>query len=274
MAAPSPPARILTIATMAAGLALTGCERQAETPAAPSAATPTTITAPDLPRPPPALGRAELLQAFDEAASAHAAGAQGAATDVAGRRFTIRQAFGCSAPAPAEAASPMGSGRPLLLQGTVPNTLELTLQPADWTQSPLVGGGAATWEAVEGFWLSWPWLRSEGCPVQTAADAGIDAPAPPDTAGLAAVFEHGSSRLTRRDGRAFRHVVRGDAPVQAPPAGYRLVLEGRFVAFPDGRALRCSASPQARPVCVAAAEIDRVAFEDDQGALLSEWRRD
>jgi hypothetical protein len=93
--------------------------------------------------------------------------------------------------------------------------------------------------------------------------------------GLAAVFEADGSRLGRRNGRAYSFGVRGenDQPAAVPPGGYRLVLEGRMAAFSDGRAIRCrAASPDQRPVCIGAVRLDRVAFEDAQGAVLSEWR--
>ena len=70
-------------------------------------------------------------------------------------------------------------------------------------------------------------------------------------------------------------MVRGDAdrPAAIPDRGYRLVLEGRMGAFADGRAVRCrAAGPDQRPICIGAAQLDRVAFEDAQGAVLSEWR--
>lgn len=297
MVALFPIARGLGVAMIAAGLALAGCERKPQASSVPSA-TPVAINPPALPRPPPALGRAEVLEALDAAASAYAGGAAGPAGDVAGRRFTVRQAFGCNMPDPARPGENDGHAR--LIRNASGDTLELNLQPADWSRAPVIADGAGLWEAVEGFWLPWPWLRVEGCPAAApvtpplptqpatggaakasspTAHAGAAAPetaAPPllaETAGLAAVFEHGSSRLLRRDGRAYRHLIRGEAPLQPFPGGYRLVLEGRFAAFPDGRSIRCTAStPLTRPTCVAAAEIDRIAFEDAAGGVLSEWR--
>lgn len=293
---PFPAARSLAVAAVASGLALAGCDGGAPPPPAPPAA-PVTLPPPTLPRPPPPLGRAELLGALDEAASAFASGSPGPATDVAGRRFTIRQAFGCSPPPPGQPAGGLDDGQARLLRRPGGDTLELNLRPADWIDAPMIAGAGAAWEAVEGFWLQWPWMRADGCPAPaqaeapqpaaaapaaaapatpTVAAAPVTAPLapPPQTAGLAAVFAHGSSRLAQRDGRAFRHLIRGEAAAQPAAAGYRLVLEGRFAAFPDGRAIRCAApAPQARPVCVAAAEIDRIAFESAEGELLSEWRR-
>ena len=64
--------------------------------------------------------------------------------------------------------------------------------------------------------------------------------------------------------------------IESTAKGYRLVLEGRFAAFPDGRSIHCRAeTPDQRPLCIAAAQLDRVAFEDaDTGSVISEWRKD
>ena len=71
--------------------------------------------------------------------------------------------------------------------------------------------------------------------------------------------------------RSASRVIRQPPP--APTGGYRLILEGRMSAFADGRAIRCRASsPDQRPVCIGAVQLDRVAFEDAGGAVLSEWR--
>src|SRR5690606_34571872 len=96
-------------------------------------------------------------------------------------------------------------------------------------------GGAEPWDAVEGFWIPRPWSQADTCvtapgPVAPASVASgpttpaavaapeADAPAPdasptpsPErTAGLAAVFETGGSRLGRRQGQAYAYVIRGD----------------------------------------------------------------
>ena len=226
--------------------------------------------------PPPSLGRADLLAAAAAAASAYAAGAAAEGADpLAGRSFTIRTPFGC---APDRAKpSPGLAGRALRAKGQA----ELSLTPADWTQSPLVAAAveAKVWDAVEGYWIDRPWLSSEACP-PGAAPAGDDEEIPvpsPQTLGLAAVFEPEGSRFGRRNGRAYSFTVRpaGETPLTLPDRGYRVVLEGRLGAFPDGRTIRCHAEgPDQRPVCVAAVQLDRVAFEDGaSGATLSEWRK-
>jgi len=293
--------RRLLIALIATGLAHAGCERRPEKPpepAQPAPAPPTAETAPTrLPTlPPPALGRSEVLLALDAASSAYAAGQPETAENLAGRRFAIRQAFGC--PGSPWSGDGGDEGRAGWKWNAKKTVIELSLRPADWTEAPIMGGDNH-WEAVEGFWLVRPWLRAEGCPAAAPAAEGAEkpaeaakaaekpaasaaagpakapaAPAPsPQTAGVAAVFEHGGSRVGRRNGKAFSFTIRGDPAPEPPPAGYRQVLEGRFVAFPDGNAIRCqAASPDRRPLCVVAAEIDRIAFEDAEGKVLSEWR--
>ena len=242
--------------------------------APPIAPPPAETAEPPVP-PAPTLNRAGLLQAMDAAASAYAAG-QTAGGSLTGRRFVVRQAFGCAGGSPPVGAAP-GDGLAAWSWGPRRKSLRLTLTPGDWTDSPLLAGSADRWEAAEGFWISRPWLRADGCPGvegHPLASGPVAAPSP-QSVGLAAVFEEDGSRLGRRNGRAYEFTVRGEGD-QAPAAtvgGYRLVLEGRLAAFADGRALRCrSASSDQRPVCIGAVHLDRVAFETADGRILSEWR--
>lgn len=263
------------VALAASALVLTACERE-EAPA-PAAPTQPAVETPVVSvTPPQTLDRAGLLQAMDIAASAYAAGKDPGGDTLAGRRFVIRQAFGCTGPTPPAAEEAAGTGLASWSWGDQRRTLQLSLTPGDWSASPLIAGGADSWEAAEGFWLPRPWLRADGCPgaLGDPLASGPTAPSP-QTVGLAAVFEEDSSRLGRRNGRAYSFTVRGenDQPAAAPTGGYRLVLEGRMTAFADGRAIRCRASsPDQRPVCIGAVQLDRVAFEDTEGAVLSEWR--
>lgn len=259
---------------------MAACERREPAPK-PSpepapVATPTVVLAP-----PGQIDRAELLAAVDVAASAWARGQSPGGDDtLVGRRLLIRQAFGCS---PGEMATSGaetggGDGRARATFGKDRKTLQLSLTPADWTEAPLTVDGGESWELVEGFWLPRPWIRTDECPALLASeDVGGEtaAPASPQTVGVAAVFETDGSRLSRRNGRAYASTLRGegDLPLEPPQGGYRLVLEGRAIAFPNGRAIRClSPSADQRPVCVVAAQVDRVAFEDAAGKTLSEWR--
>lgn len=273
----SPRPSVVALAASGLILALSGCDRPSppETAAPePAVAPPTVVMAPAR-----QIDRAELLAAVDVAASAYARGQPAGGDDtLVGRRFLIHQAFGCSAVAvqPPGLAAAGGEGRAGVAFGPERRTLQLSLAPADWTEAPLTAEGGETWETVEGFWIHRPWIRTDECPAPPASPLPVPgAASSAETVGLAAVFETDGSRLRRRNGRAYAFTVRqeGDVALAPPPAGYRLVLEGRMIAFPEGRAIRCrSGSPDQRPVCVAAVQLDRVAFELPGGGVLSEWR--
>ncbi len=283
-----------------AAVGLTQCDRPEPPTPAPEAPPPAVA-----PAPVSMLDRAGMIAALSEAASAHAIGRPVAAS-IAGRTFEMRLPFGCAGPS----ATPAGLAG--WRWSADRQTLELTLTPADWTRSPLVlpTGAAADaqtdqqadqnpgWERVDGLWIARPWIAEAVCPrpvtpaPQPAAQTqptGDEAKSPtPDTppapapaitpqmtAGLAVIETAETSRLGRRRGEAWRHVVRGanEQPATAPANGYRLVLGGRVGRFPDGQAVRCTSdNPDQRPVCIAAVELDLIAFEDAAGARLSEWR--
>lgn len=274
---PVMPVRLPVVAVIAAGLLTASCQRGSAPAAPPSEPAGPVETGPATPPLNPALDRRELLSAVAQAASAYASGADAAtASPLVGRQFDIRLAFGCEG---AEASPADGAGDGLARwswDGDREN-IRLSLTPGDWTRSALIAGaGQDQWEAVEGFWVARPWMTSDGCP-SIRADPLASGPAAgsPQTVGLAAVFATGGSRLGRRNGRAYAHTIRqaGDAPLVALDAGYRVRLQGRIAAFPDGRAIRCrAANPNQRPVCVAAVQLDRVAFETPTGEAFSEWR--
>ncbi|MBD7942191.1 hypothetical protein [Brevundimonas guildfordensis] len=280
---------------------LTWCQRQPE-PAAPTE-----------PAPPPTvvldstLNRAALLAALTEAGTALADGEKRDAV-LTGRTVSVRLPFGCGGEAKVDGA---GAGTPRLARNA-DGSLTLTVTPEDLSGSALVPaareGAGEKWEAVEGFWIARPWSSLDGCPTASRQTVGAAASAPspapmadktpaegeaveiktvetvaspsmvqPErSAGLAAVFETGGSRLGRRPGQAYVHVIRGEKGVAPTPApgGYALRLEGRLTAFSDGKAVHCvQQDAESRPVCVAALRLDRLAFEDGAtGALLSEWR--
>ena len=241
-------------------------------PVEPSTVEPTPPSTPLAP-----LGRADLIEATLDAAAAYGAGQTPQTADaLAGRRFSLNLAFGCTGPQPPAAGDAAADGLPRWSWGPERKTIQISLAPGDWKESALVSGAPADWEAVEGLWVARPWMLSEGCP-GAAADPLASGPAAPSpqTLGLAAVFEADSSRLNRRNGRAYAYTIRGegDAAALAPTDGYRLVLEGRFASWPGGRTLRCrAASPDQRPVCIAAIQMDRLAFATADGVQLSEWR--
>lgn len=272
-----------------AALGLAQCDRDRAEPTPAPTPPPAPIAAPT------ELSRAEMIAALARAASAFAAGADpSAASGLAGRTFRVRLPFGCAGPASEGGA--VADGLAGWTWAEDRQSLNLSARPVDWSDSPLVSppGADPDWDGVEGFWIARPWLSQDACPapverlappepVAPAPDAeetpdpvaAAPTPASPQTMGLAAIRAADSSRLGRREGEAYRFVVRGtgDAPPVPPMQGYRLVLGGRIGAFPDGRAVRCtSRTADQRPVCVAAVELDVVAFEDASGARLSEWR--
>lgn len=283
--------RLRRLAGFASGvLVLSGCERaQPEPDPAPKEDTPTVVMAT------PALDRSALLVAIDQAASAFTAGTGQADASLAGRRFQVRQPMGCSAPVAASVNTPEGVAKVIAIDKS--NDLRLTLTPADWTSEMDAVAGTDAWEAAEGFWLSWPWHRSDLCPrpvvpivppvsadisaedeVEEGTEVSLAAsPTVPSsqTAALVAVFEVDSSRLKRRMGRAYEFTLRGEggtAPV-VDPDGYRIVFEGRIAAFADGHSIKChSQNSDQRPVCATAVHLERVAFETAKGQTLAEWR--
>lgn len=279
--------RVMPVAFAGTLVLVAACDTEPEVPAEAPRPAAVVVT-------PPVLDRAGLLEAIDRAASAYASGQQGEQESLSGRRFLIRQAMGCQAPLAAGSAAPQGVG--VLMQIENAPDLKLTVSPADWTGALNRPEGGRGWEAAEGFWLAWPWLRTEGCPeppqvaIEPAVVGDADAPVakaaaepsqematefPTHTAGLASVFEVDGSRLKRRMGRAYEYTLRGDGktPPVEDPEGYRLVMEGRIAAFADGRSIQCRADDvDQRPVCVAAVYLERVAFETSGGQQLSEWR--
>lgn len=289
------PRRLWRLTCMTAGiLVLYGCERVPPEPApAPTVENPTVVVAS------PLLDRATLLAEMDQAASNFASGNLELNTALAGRRFKVRQPMGCGALS-AEGTVPQGVASLTGAERT--GDLRLTLTALDWMDELVGDGGAHGWEAAEGFWLSWPWLRTETCPrppIKTATQLAPDSeketankasggafgdavvvalPAAipsKQTAALVAVFEVDSSRLSRRMGRAYEYILRGqgDAPAVRNAEGYSVVFEGRLAAFNDGRSIRCQApAVDQRPVCAVAVHLERVSFETATGQLLAEWR--
>lgn len=254
---------------------LASCDRDELSPddPAPEAATPTPAPTPLQPTAP--LSRADLLAAVSRAASAYAAGQIADGVDpLVGRHFAIRTPFGCAGPAPATGVE---DGVAAWSWGPDQKTIQLSLTPGGWLNTALIAGaGDGDWESVEGVWLPRPWLATDACPsIRTdALQSGQPAPSP-QTVGLAAISEKTDSRAGRRNGRAYTFTIRGedDRAPSAPVDGYRTLLEGRVAAFPGGRAVRCRASsPDQRPVCIVAIRLDRVAFTEASGNVLTEWR--
>jgi hypothetical protein len=266
--------KVKSLISLALAGALAACgEREAvdATPAPPPEAEGRPVPSPTLP-----LTRADLIAGAAAAAGAYAVGTTpGEGDPLVGRSFSVSLPFGCGGPRAAGGTALAGLAQ-ATWQGADRQAIVLSLSPADWTESALITGSGARWESVEGHWIDRAWLLEDRCPTVRSDPLQIGAAfAEAPAIGVAGVHEAGASRLNRRDGRAYRFVLRGtdDAPAVVPAEGWRVRLEGRIASFPDGRAFRCRApGPDARPTCVAAATVDRVAFETADGVVLSQWR--
>jgi hypothetical protein len=214
------------------------------------------------------LTRADLIIAAQAAAARYADGQPPpvAKDGWVGRRFEIRIPFGCEGP-----QSPVSAAQAFYEFDPEHHTVRLVARPADWTTLPMIATLKDV-EAVEGFWIPRPWSRSERCPPPREAPLpATPTPAAGQTLGLAQLFGANESRIGRRDGRAYEQVVKLDDG-ETPADGYRLLLSGRVAAFPGGQWVRCWAeSPDHRPLCLYAVQLDRVAFEAADGATLGEW---
>ena len=157
-------AACLSVAALAT-VAIAACQRQPSPEPAEKVAPP--AAAPQPPAPiaaPQPVDRSELLRSLDTAASVYAAGKAPEGEVLTGRRFTVRQAFGCTGPAPPPPADLAADGLPRWSWGSERRTIEIRLTPSDWAKSALIAGNDGAWEAAEGFWLTRPWLRADGCP--------------------------------------------------------------------------------------------------------------
>jgi hypothetical protein len=243
-------------------------------PAAPAAPTVIEPPPPKIVEPEAPLTRAELIEAAHAAASAYAAGdpAEAGKDPLVGREFAIRIPFGCRGPQ----VRPDGAQAYYEVDAKA-RSVHLIARPASWSQLPLIQGlpAADRPENVEGFWIPRPWTAADTCPPPRNQPAPA-APTPPSssTLGLARLFDSSSSRVDQRRDRPYDHVIKAsDDSTLTPPQGFELRLEGRITGFPDGRAFRCwSESADHRPICLLAIVFDRVAFEDADGALISEWK--
>lgn len=252
------------------------------------------------PVPPASLDRAGLLDAIRAAASAFSAGTddRAAQRDLIGRRFAIGLPFAC--PGVEDAGSQFAltvrpDGRSYEIRATPAVTAdEAGVDSAGAGPAGQAEGGDQV-ETVEGFWITRPWLLAETCPPPgkpppVAAPSGRRAetkdrpqrgaeepepvrdPAFERTAGIVQIITGSDSRVGLRAGRDYRVVVRLKDG-EAPPPGVLMRIEGRLRAWPGGKAIRClSRGASARPACIAAADVDRVAFvRSDNGEVLSEW---
>jgi hypothetical protein len=258
------------------------------------------------------LGRAELIDAAARAADAHARGAAVSSEDskLVGRRFTLQLPFGCTGSADADSEAPLRwSYDPA--EGTL--RVSVTPNVWTDAAPVRAAAQGVEYEAAEGFWIERPWLRNADCPLVAPAQpqaqpaepvdpanestvafanensptpvvASIDeapvggetanVPAPArKTLALVELFEPGSRRAARRNGRPYT-VVTNIAPGEIDLSkGLRLVVTGRLAALRQGTAIVCTGTLiDERPLCMIGAEVDRVAITDASGSrILGEW---
>lgn len=271
-------AAIAAIALLAGGFVLGRSMSQPATKAPPR---PVLVAKAPEPAPPtlpivqPPLGRAELIAAAARAADAFAAG--GALPQelaaLAGREFTLRLPFGC--PGALETATPTLSWR----YDEADEALRLRAEPVRWTalewlpaQAVEIAGSAPA-EAVEGFWITRPWMSSDACPAAPDASTSAPVPATPETLGIAQFFAAEASRIGRRNGKAFQTVEKIAPGAFDVTRGFRLRLHGRVAAAPNGAPILCRTEvPGSRPVCLISVALDEVAFENPvDGTTLATW---
>lgn len=245
-----------------------------------------------VPRPEPALDRAGILAAVAQAASASAAGVDGAAAQkgLDGRQFEFRIRFGCMGPSNNLRDASLGWSLDSETQ-----TLRVRARPTVSADDRLVlelAGGK--FEAVEGFWVPRPWLLQSLCPAAAAvkapeAPSEADAlppakgaaarPDEPDPStvwprvGIAQFFDETESRTGRRSMRAYEAVktLEPDQPIGSQ--GFNLVLAGRLKALPGRGVIACaSKNADSPPDCIVSADFDRVWIErPDTREIIAEW---
>lgn len=270
---PNPNARHLACLLLLAGLSACRQSGEANREADVNASQPVENAPSAVPLPKPPMDRAALLLTVAQARSAAAAGIDDREAQRAldGKEFELRIRFGC------EGSAPRDEKKPALSWSIDPKSGVLRLRAApDLSEDSEVAKGLQGVEAVEGFWLSRPWLLNAACPAKPAprGDQPIEEePNPASTpieptgaapkVGIAQFFTATDPRTTRRDHRPYETVEKRDPRAPIGTQGFDLVLSGRLRMLPEGRVVRCVASaPDLPPACVISAQFDHVWIDD------------
>ena len=313
-------------------LLLAGCQLATDSPTKPDGAEENKKTnLPPVPTPTVedlAVDRRQLLLAVNEAASAAALGIDDGSqqSSLMGRQFILRIPIGCDGESDATTGFIYDEDNQRLTLKAVP---ELTLADVDKVRpvpeevpapapsaeeqsaddSAAIGGADANSsavsaptltkiEAVNGFWISRPWILAESCPIETefvgstTEDASSEGPKADDKYGVSSEDEPTSNgidetpnvaiahfftardpRVGRRDGSAYRITKRVTEDERPDPKSLRLVLRGRLGQMPDGKTIQCSkGTAKERPRCIISASFDRVSFENANGSIVyAQW---
>ena len=226
-----------------------------------------------LPTVDPPLTRRDLILAAMEASTALVTAADDAERQqqLNGRSFSFRIRLCEGAPS-----------RDRLTFDRARRVLRVAVSPDLGANDPVaVALGAGKYEAVEGFWVPYPWLLQAACPpAPSSGKAENPGAAPPiapaqarPTLALAEFFLLDADRSARREGRPFSVTRRLDEGVTPGPVD--LVLQGRLARLPGARVINCVASPaMLAPECIVSVRFDAVRLEQaNTGELLGEWSR-
>lgn len=274
-------------------LALASCRQQAAEPDRNLAAEPASNES-SIPTPRPPIGRAALLAAIAEAASAAAAGAEypESLRRLEGRDFELRIRFGCRGPSTRLADQWLGWA-----YDPEDRTLRVRARPTISSDEPLVASlGGEDVESVEGFWIPRPWLLQPVCPAAAAVQASAEAPGEPTAEpeesasaareqqtdeplpafprmGIAQFFTSSDPRTRRRDMRAYDAVKTLAEGTPIASQGFDLVLSGRLRALPGRGAIACFVrDSQSPPECIVSADFHRVRIEQPETRqVIAEW---
>ena len=234
------------------------------------------IVEPVLPVVQPPLGRAELIAAASEAASAFSVGRPVPQSVLAlvGRQFELRVPFGCPG-IPQSPAAALGAQYDEEAEALRIRAEPVRWSPQEWWPAQQAGTDPALApESIEGFWIARPWAMIEACPPTPPAVPGEQHQAiePEQVLGIAQFFTSDGSRVGRRDGKAYEAVDSLKPDALDLSQGLRLRLRGKLARAPGAGPALCRGAPGTRPVCLLAVRFDQVAIENPAtGESLATW---
>lgn len=222
----------------------------------------------------PPLDRRQLLAAIGASADAFASGSplSGDVVALVGRPFQIKLPFGCNG-----SSDNLESNWAAWSYDSRTRALKLMARIEITKALPVLGQLVQVdrYDAVEGFWIRRPWTSQEVCPDSARSSSSLSAVTQPEphSVGLVQLFGKDDPRTLRRGLRPYAATVKLDEGAHPGTQGYQLSISGRIGAFSDRQPIHCiAADAEARPVCLVAVDLTRVAFDDpESGVSLSEW---
>lgn len=222
------------------------------------------------------LGRSELIALAEAAADAAGSGRNPELEVVQadGRRFELRLPFGCNGPSGEDSDAAMR-----WRYDAEDEVLRIQVDPVTWTAQDWWSETAAApgIDAIEGFWITRPWTKSEACPAAGDRPTAMgESPVllPGQTLAVGQIFFEESPRGVRRNGRSYKAVARVPQGELDTSAGFALRLSGRIARTRGAGTVRCRqpAGPEQRPICLVSVVTDEVAIENPAtGETLATW---